>query len=55
MPRKLSKPEISKRIQITLAPNIEKMLNQQCKKKGISKSALVSLAIEKYVKIESEE
>jgi metal-responsive CopG/Arc/MetJ family transcriptional regulator len=43
---------IGKRITITLAPNIYKSLEKHTKKKGITKSALISIALEKYVKEE---
>ncbi len=37
-----------KRITITLTPSILKILEREAKKKGISKSALISIAVEQY-------
>jgi len=44
-----------KRITITLTPNMTKLLEREAKKKGISKSALISIAIEKYSRDEKAE
>jgi metal-responsive CopG/Arc/MetJ family transcriptional regulator len=44
-----------KQISVTLAPNIYKELVSLEKKKGIKKSALITIAIEKYARAEKKE
>jgi len=42
----------SKKVQITLKPHVVAILEDYAKEKGISKSAVISLALEKFVREE---
>lgn len=44
--------EASTRMQVVLKPHIRAILEECAKEKGISKSAVISLAIEKYAREE---
>jgi metal-responsive CopG/Arc/MetJ family transcriptional regulator len=44
--------EASKKIQVTLKPHVIAILEGYAKEKGISKSAVISLALEKFVREE---
>ena len=46
------KGETGKRIQVTLAQNILEKLDALCEEKGMRRSALISLALDKYWKEE---
>lgn len=41
------------RIQVTLAPEVAKKLDQYCQKKGIKRSAVISLALNEIWKEEN--
>jgi hypothetical protein len=41
-------PKTSRRIHASLAPQIDEMLSELAEEKGISKSAVIALAIERY-------
>jgi metal-responsive CopG/Arc/MetJ family transcriptional regulator len=44
--------ESSKKIQVTLKPHVIAILEEYAKEKGIAKSAVISLAVEKFVREE---
>jgi len=42
----------TKKMQVTLKPHVLAILEEYAKEKGIAKSAVISLAVEKYVREE---